>query len=92
MPDIQVEVAYATLEKQQLIALTVPEGSSVDSAIKASGILTEFPEINQKPLIVGIFAQICELDRILISGDRVEIYRPLHKDPKEARRQRAKKK
>ena len=92
MPDIQVEVAYATPEQQRIITLTLPEGSRVDSAIKASGILTDFPEVNERPLTVGIFAQICELDRLLISGDRVEIYRPLYKDPKEARRQRAKKK
>jgi putative ubiquitin-RnfH superfamily antitoxin RatB of RatAB toxin-antitoxin module len=39
---------------------------------------------------VGIFGQICDLEKILNAGDRIEIYRPLQKDPMDARRQKAK--
>ena len=48
-----------------------------------------YPNIDQAALNVGIFGSACKLDTPLKTGDRVEIYRPLHHDPKEARRQRA---
>ncbi|MDO9213827.1 MAG: RnfH family protein [Methylococcales bacterium] len=84
-----IEVAYATDEQQVIVALELPENSTVETAINASGLLTRFPEIELSA--VGIFGKACELHQLLKTGDRVEIYRPLHNDPKEARRQRAKK-
>jgi len=86
---IDVEVAYATAEQQVIVVLQVTAGSTVESAILASGVLCRFPEIDLLNAKVGIFAGICSLDRPLKQGDRVEIYRPLLHDPKEARRQRA---
>jgi putative ubiquitin-RnfH superfamily antitoxin RatB of RatAB toxin-antitoxin module len=84
-----IEVAYATPEQQMLIALNLPEGSTVEAAINASGLLARFPEISLSTNAVGIFGKVCELNQVLKAGDRVEIYRPLVHDPKEARRQRA---
>jgi len=90
MPElINIEVAYATPEQQVIVALELPDNSTVETAINASGLLTRFPEIELSA--VGIFGKACELHQLLKTGDRVEIYRPLHNDPKEARRQRAKK-
>lgn len=90
MPElITIEVAYATPEQQVLLALSVPENTTVADAIDASGLLTRFPEIELSA--VGIFGKICTVQQLLKAGDRVEIYRPLCNDPKEARRQRAKK-
>ncbi|GAB6141293.1 RnfH family protein [Methylosoma difficile] len=89
---LAVEVAYAKPEQQFLLALSVPEGATVADAIAASGVLAQFPELAGSELTVGIFAQACPLQQALKAGDRVEIYRPLHNDPKEARRQRAAKK
>jgi hypothetical protein len=90
MPELmRIEVAYATPEQQVIVALKLPESSSVEAAINASGLLTRFPDIELSA--VGIFGKACELHQLLKTGDRVEIYRPLHNDPKEARRQRAKK-
>ena len=86
---IAIEVAYATPEQQVLIALDMPEDATVEQAISASGLLTRFPEINQTELKTGIFGSVCKPDQPLKPGDRVEIYRPLRHDPKEARRQRA---
>lgn len=90
MPElIAVEVAYATPEQQVIVALDVPENTTIDTAIELSGLLARFSEINLSIVAVGIFGKVCEPKQILKAGDRVEIYRPLLHDPKEARRQRA---
>jgi putative ubiquitin-RnfH superfamily antitoxin RatB of RatAB toxin-antitoxin module len=89
---IEVEVAYATSGEQIIVALKLPEGATVEEAIKASGLRACFPEIDQAQLQAGIFGRVCTLDQRLKQADRVEIYRPLKHDPKEARRQRAGKK
>ncbi|OGI44899.1 MAG: RnfH family protein [Candidatus Muproteobacteria bacterium RBG_16_64_11] len=86
-----VEVVYATHTRQRLVELTVAPGTTVAEAIAASGILREFPEIDLRVNRVGIFGQLARLGDVVQAGDRVEIYRPLQADPKEARRQRARK-
>jgi putative ubiquitin-RnfH superfamily antitoxin RatB of RatAB toxin-antitoxin module len=86
---IDVEVAYATPEQQMIVALKMPEGATVEQAIKASGLLNHFPEIDDAVIKAGIFGSVSKLDQQLRQADRVEIYRPLIHDPKEARRQRA---
>ena len=86
---IEVEVAYATPEQQVILALKMPEGTTVEQAIHASGLLSRFPEIDGTDLKAGIFGVVCKLDQPVKQADRVEIYRPLIHDPKEARRQRA---
>lgn len=86
---IAVEVAYATPKKQALVNVSVPLGSTAEHAIKTSGLLNQFLEINLTHTKVGIFGSVCERDQILKQGDRVEIYRPLVLDPKAARLQRA---
>jgi putative ubiquitin-RnfH superfamily antitoxin RatB of RatAB toxin-antitoxin module len=90
MPELlAIEVAYATPEQQQIITLNLDEGATVEAAINASGLLVRFPDITLSTNAVGIFGKVCELSQVLKTGDRVEIYRPLVHDPKEARRQRA---
>ena len=86
---ISIEVAYALPEQQTIIALTMPKGTRVEQAIVASKVLELYPDINKAELQVGIFGSACKLEDLLKTGDRVEIYRQLHHDPKEARRQRA---
>jgi uncharacterized protein len=86
---IDVEVAYATPEQQVILALKVPEGATAEYAINASGLLKHFPEIGWADIKAGIFGSVCKLDQQLRQADRVEIYRHLIHDPKEARRQRA---
>ena len=86
---VNIEVAYAKPELQVLVALMLPEESTVEMAIKASGLLERFPEIGRSELKAGVFGMVCKLDQRVIDGDRVEIYRALVHDPKEARRQRA---
>ena len=85
---IRVEVAYALKDEQLLMVLEVEEGTTVRQAIERSGILGRVPGIDLDPERVGVFGKLSRLDTALRDGDRVEIYRPLVADPKEARRRR----
>jgi len=89
---LDIEVAYAKPDQQVIVALKMPEGAIVEQAVSASALLERFPEIDRTALKTGIFGSVCKLDQPLKQGDRVEIYRPLMHDPKEARRHRAAKK
>jgi hypothetical protein len=89
---IHIEVAYATPDKQVLLDLSVPAGTTVAEGIEQSAIRDEFPELNMDIKAVGIFSRKVPLDHVLREGDRIEIYRPLIADPKEVRRKRALKK
>lgn len=86
---MRVEVVYALPARQEVIALSLPEGATVEQAIRASGMLTRYPEIDLARNKVGIYAKLTKLDAVLRDRDRVEIYRPLIADPKEVRKQRA---
>jgi putative ubiquitin-RnfH superfamily antitoxin RatB of RatAB toxin-antitoxin module len=88
---IAVEVAYATPEEQVIIPVQVAEAATVEEAILASGVLEQFSDIDLTKNKVGVFGKACKLDRVLKAGERVEIYRPLIVDPKEVRKERAKK-
>ena len=88
---ISLEVVYGTPEKQALLEVVVEQGTSVQQAILASGIIKRFPDINLEILKVGIWNRTCKLSDLPKKGDRIEIYRPLIADPKEARRRRAEK-
>lgn len=89
MSMIHVEVAYALADRQMLIPLEVEEGATVETAIRQSGILQKFPDIDLANAKVGIWNKASELTAVLREKDRVEIYRPLIADPKAVRRQRA---
>ncbi len=84
-----VEVAYALPDKQSLIALEVNAGATAIDAVKSSGILLEYPELDAEHLALGIFSKACNYETPLKPYDRVEIYRPLAADPKEIRKRRA---
>ena len=85
-----IEVAYATPDNQVIIEVSDATHITVQQVIEKSGVLQQFPEIDLTINKVGIFGKLAPLDRELAAGERVEIYRPLIADPKEARRQRAK--
>ncbi|MFZ4834198.1 RnfH family protein [Rouxiella sp. Mn2063] len=89
MSEINVEVVYALPERQYVRTLKLEEGSSVEQAILASGVLDVRREIDLKTNKVGIYSRPVKLADTLADGDRVEIYRPLIADPKELRRLRA---
>lgn len=83
---MKIEVAYALPHKQTLITLEIEEGATIERAILCSGILNEFPDIDLTQQKVGVFGKLKALSDIVKAGDRIEIYRPLIIDPKEARR------
>ena len=91
--EIHVEVAYARPDRQAIIPVTVPAGTTVYDAAQASGIVGQFPEIDLETAKMGIFGKSVPKPREqeLQGGDRVEIYRPLIADPKEVRKRRAEK-
>lgn len=89
MSDVSVEVVYALPERQYLKTVRIAEGSSVELAIIASGLLEQRREIDLKNNKVGIYSRPVKLSDVVNDGDRVEIYRPLIADPKELRRIRA---
>jgi len=86
---VTVEVVYAEPSRRWLRRLSLPVGSTVAQAIEASGIVQEVSGLVIDPAQLGIFSRKVTLDHRLDEGDRVEIYRPLTLDPKEARRRRA---
>ena len=86
---ISVEVAYALPEQQTVVRLTVAPDATIEEAIRASGLLEQYPEIDLARNKVGVFGKLGKLADTLHPGDRVEIYRPLIADPKEVRKKRA---
>lgn len=86
---IRVEVVLAMPGRQELVALEVETGTTLAGAITLSGLPERFEGFELDLKKVGIFGQKASPERVLVDGDRVEIYRPLIADPKEVRRQRA---
>lgn len=89
---MKIEVAFALPDEQVIIPLQVAPGTTVEEAVRLSGILEKFPQIDLAVNKVGVFGKICKLNTPLRERDRVEIYRKLIADPKESRRKRAEKK
>ena len=83
-----IEVCYASDAVQFLRALRVPAGTTIGQAIAISGVLQEAPEVDLATMQVGIHAKKKTLDTVLREHDRVEIYRSLIADPKNARRRK----
>jgi len=93
---IAVEVVYALPHEQRLMNLLVEPGTTALQALELSGIPREYPEVDPQTAKLGIFGQALGTkglavasEYVLQPGDRVEVYRPLIADPKEARKQRA---
>ena len=88
---VEVEIVYGKIGGAQVIRQQVPNNATLRQAIEQSGILEMYPDIDLDSNKVGIFSRKRELHDLVHAGDRIEIYRPLKVDPKEARRRRARK-
>ena len=86
---LKVTVVYATPNHQELIELMVPRGTSLDEAVDLSDIQAKLPDVDFASLEKGIWYEKKPGSTVLADGDRVEIYRPLIADAKQARRLRA---
>ncbi|GAB2789773.1 RnfH family protein [Halomonas shantousis] len=93
-PGITVEVAFALPDKQRIVTLSVPAGTTACEAVRLAGLGALFPEVpaaSFEGASLGIFGKLLRNPRehALNAGDRVEVYRPLKVDPKQARAERA---
>ena len=89
---MRVEVAYSPAARRvEQVALELPEGSTALQALEASGLLERYPQIDAATQPLGVWGRRCGLQERLHEGDRLEIYRGLSIDPKEARRLRQRK-
>jgi hypothetical protein len=87
--EVEVEIVFARPGKQLLKTVRVKPGATVIDVVAASGIAEAFPEQELRQLPLGIWGKEVSGERVVAAGDRIEIYRPLNLDPREARRQLA---
>lgn len=88
-PEPAVEVAYARPDRQWVVRVPLQDGLTALAAVQASGLLEECPELAAQPLLLGIYGQRVDGARVLRDAERVEIYRLLRNDPRDARRRAA---
>jgi uncharacterized protein len=86
---IRVEVVYALADEQFAWSLELIDGASVGDALARVADAPALRALNLDEAPVGIFGEAVNRAQVLVDGDRVEIYRSLLVDPKEARRLRA---
>lgn len=86
---VHATVVYCAVDRQWIVAVDVPAGSTLRDAVSASGLVAQVPELNAAALDLGVFNNPRDPDEAVREGDRIEIYRPMTIDPKEARRIRA---
>ncbi|MGD2167741.1 MAG: RnfH family protein [Gammaproteobacteria bacterium] len=81
-----VVVVYALPDAQYLVTVAYESGMTAHEAITRSGLPERFPEIASKALVPGLFGRPIRPDQPVAPGDRIEICRPLKRDPRELRR------
>ncbi len=86
--EMEVSVVCVLPDRQQARTLKLPAGVTAGVAIERCGLQAEFPEIDFTAAPIGIHGRVVSRTTVLRHGDRVEIYRELRADPKEARRRR----
>ena len=87
---VKIEIVYAAADKSIVqLFCDIPQDFTVQQALEQSGLWRTHPET--QALAVGIFSKLVSMETRLREGDRIEIYRPLLMDPKEARKRRVKK-
>jgi len=85
---IDTEIVYATDQRQELISLRLLPGTTVGSAIEQSSLQQLFPDDELKTCVTGIWGRIVSRSEVLQEGDRIELYRDLTQNPRDARRER----
>ena len=86
---ISIEVVYCCEDEQHVIPLVVPVGTTVGEVVRRSGLTERCRHFDEPAMTLGIYGRVVTHDAVLQADDRVEIYRPLVADPKQARRRRA---
>lgn len=88
---MKVELVFAAADRQELLELELEAGTTAGDALVESGIQARFVDVDLAVAPIGIWGKTIDRSEVLQEGDRVEIYRSLVIDPKEARRLRAEK-
>ncbi len=86
---ILVQVVYALSDRQCVIDLEVPAGTTLRQAVERSRVGDAFPDLDLARCAIGVFGELRDPGDQAVAGDRIEIYRPLADDPKAIRRRRA---
>ena len=89
---IRVEVVFVTPASTWATTLQLPIGSTVARAMDVLRGIDERPEGLDAAIHAsrfGVFGRRVDDEDVLSEGDRLELYRPLTADPKDARRRRA---
>jgi uncharacterized protein len=89
---LNVEVVYALPGREDAVCVRLVPGATLRDALAASGMLERHPELRAARLKIGVYGKSRAAESVAADGDRIEIYRELEMDPKEARRRRALKK
>ena len=79
-------VIYALPDAQHVVDVEYLEGMTAADAVQRSGLPERFAEIAARPLVLGAFGRVIEPSAPIRPGDRIEICRPLLRDPRELRR------
>ena len=87
---MKIEVVYALARAVDAVSVEAAPGATLRHVIAASGVLERHPEIDLGRQPIGVHGELRPPESTVAEGDRIEIYRPLALDPKEARRKRAK--
>ena len=86
---ITVELVLGVPDRQELVAVELEAGATVTDVVAASDIQRHFPELSVADLAIGVWGREVPRNHVVREGDRVELYRPLAIDPREARRKLA---
>lgn len=86
---LNVEAVFALPDRQELVRLELDVGATVADALQASGFRHKFPDLDFENLKSGVWGRLVSQSHRLQEGDRVEFYRALERDPREARRELA---
>jgi uncharacterized protein len=86
--DAWVEVVFATRDLQRVVRVAFESGLTAERAVQRSGLADDFPVLRERPIELGIYGERVAPDRLLAPGERVEICRPLKRDPRDGRRDR----
>ena len=86
---VAIEIVFSVPEKQEVMRLEVPSGTLIRDAVRLSCMQSLFPNYDLSTLLVGVWSEVKPQAYVVQSGDRVEVYRSLINNAKDARRRRA---
>ena len=86
---ISIEVACGLPDRQRVVPVVVPAGTVAREAVARSGLQPEFPQLDFEHAPLAVFGKPVADDYRVRSGDRIELCRPLQRDPRDARRELA---